>query len=67
VSVDLDAIQAQYAEARKRTEPHRCPWLYSAAVHLPALVAEVRRLREEVAALKEAAFQSTMDARWDGC
>lgn len=38
-----------------------------ARADVPALVAEVRRLREKVAALEESAFQSTMDARWDGC
>jgi hypothetical protein len=67
MSLDVDAIEAQYNEARQRTEPHRCPWLYSAAVHLPALCAEVRKLREKVAALEESAFQATMDARWGGC
>jgi hypothetical protein len=46
VRLDLDAIQHQYDEARKRTEPHRCPWLYSAAAHIPDLLIALRAERK---------------------
>lgn len=44
---ELKAIEDSYKEARKKTEPHRCPWMWSAAVHITPLVTEVRRLRAE--------------------